>query len=253
MFYRVLCVVAASFFMVTSALVQAKSLSTSTESGQLSELKTQLSTSLGIEIESLRDTPVAGLLEVVSAQGLFYISSDGKHLLQGQLFGLGKNVTNLTEQSLAKVRMDGMARLKNDMIVYPAKNEKHVVTVFTDITCGYCRRLHAQMDEYNEKGITVRYLAYPRAGVQDQLGNETQAFKDLRSVWCASDPNDAMDKAKAGSNVPYRLCERHIAEQYQLGRQVNVNGTPAIMFDNGFMLPGYRQPDDLLAILESLN
>ena len=215
-------------------------------------LKEKIFATLGLQVKHASPTPMPGVAEVVTNQGLFYSSYDGGYLIQGKLWQLGANVTDLTEQSLAKVRVDGVNEFEGDMIVYPAKNEKHVVTVFTDITCGYCRKMHEQMDEYNENGITIRYLAYPRAGIKDRLGNLTQGFKDLRSVWCHEDPNTALTKAKAGSGVAQRICDKPIEEEFNFGRQVGVSGTPAIITSSGFMLPGYREPDALLQILESL-
>ncbi len=217
------------------------------------ELSAKLSATLGLDIVSVSVSPFNSLLEVVTNQGLFYASQDGKFLVHGKLYGIdANNVVNYTEESLAKVRVDGMKQFKDDMIVYPAKDEKHVITVFTDITCGYCRKMHKQMDELNDNGITVRYLAYPRSGVKDQFGQYSQGFKDLRSIWCHEEPSEAMTKAKLGSNVAQRICDKPIEAEFNFGRQVGVSGTPAIIFDNGFMLPGYKEPAALLAILESM-
>ncbi|REL34499.1 bifunctional protein-disulfide isomerase/oxidoreductase DsbC [Thalassotalea euphylliae] len=216
------------------------------------KLKQTISQTLGLEVSTARKTPMPGLAEIVTEQGLFYTSYDGEYFIQGKLFNLGPNVTNLTETSLAQVRLDGMAKFEKDMIVFPAKNEKHVVTVFTDITCGYCRKLHNSMEEYNDLGITVRYLAYPRAGVYQSPGTYTQGFEDLRSIWCNEDPAKAMTRAKAGSSVARRICDKPVEDNFKFGRQVGVSGTPAIILANGFMLPGYRDADDLKNILENL-
>lgn len=216
-------------------------------------LKKTLSHTLGLNVSSARKTPMTGLAEVITDQGLFYTSYDGKFFIQGKLFGIGTaNVTNLTESSLAQVRIDGMTRFANDMIIYPAKNEKHVITVFTDITCGYCRKMHERIDEYNDKGITVRYLAYPRSGVKDRAGGFTQGYQDLVSVWCNENPNKALTSAKLGSRVAQRICDKPIAEEFYFGSQIGVTGTPAIILDNGFLLSGYREPNDLAEILESM-
>ncbi|MFD2168010.1 bifunctional protein-disulfide isomerase/oxidoreductase DsbC [Thalassotalea euphylliae] len=216
------------------------------------QLKQSISQKLGLNVSSARKSEMPGLAEVVTNQGLFYTSYDGKYFIQGKLFSLGAEVSNLTEESLAKVRVDGMVKYEKDMIVFPAKDEKHVVTIFTDITCGYCRKLHNQMDEYNDLGITVRYLAYPRAGVFQGPGQFTQGFEDLRSIWCNEDPNTAMTKAKAGSTVARRICDKPIEDNFNFGRQVGVSGTPAIILANGYMVPGYREPNDLKQLLESL-
>jgi len=222
------------------------------QSSELTAVKAKLTQTLGFEIASIKASPMAGVVEVITDQGLFYASADGNFLLHGKMYGLGENVSNLTEESLAKVRIDGMAKFTDAMIVYPAKNEKHVVTVFTDITCGYCRKMHEQMADYNNKGITIRYLAYPRAGVKDRAGRYSQAFKDLRSIWCHEDPQSALTKAKSGSSVAARICDMPIEEEFDFGRQVGVSGTPAIMLADGMMIPGYQDPDKLLMLLEAV-
>ena len=113
------------------------------------------------------------------------------------------------------------------MLVYKAKNQKHVITVFTDITCGYCRKLHSEMKELNDDGITVRYLAFPRQGVPSPMPD------NMRSVWCAADPLKAMTDAQNGKSVPVAKCDADIAGQYHLGGVLGVNGTPAIVLENG--------------------
>jgi thiol:disulfide interchange protein DsbC len=217
------------------------------------QLKQKIRATIGLEVISVQVSPMPGLLELVTNQGIFYSSADGQFLLQGNMYGIGDGrPVNFTESSLAKVRVDGLEQFEQDMIVFPAKNEKYVVTVFTDITCGYCRQMHQQMDEYNAKGITIRYMAYPRAGIKDQLGEYTQGFKDLRSIWCHENPNMAMTKAKAGSSVAARICDKKVAEEFAFGRQIGVNSTPALILANGMLMPGYRQPDDLLKILQDV-
>ncbi len=221
------------------------------ESNQFNLVKAKLSNTLGFNIASIKSSPMAGVVEVITDQGLFYASADGNFLVQGKMYGLGENISNLTEESLAEVRVNGMAKFSDAMIVFPAKDEKHVVTVFTDITCGYCRKMHDQIEDYNDKGITVRYLAYPRAGVKDRAGRYSQGFKDLRSIWCHEDPEQALTKAKSGSNVATRICDKPIEDEFNFGRQVGVTGTPAIMLANGMMVPGYQDPSKLFTLLET--
>jgi thiol:disulfide interchange protein DsbC len=215
-------------------------------------ISTKLLSKLGLQAESIKASSMAGMAEVVTKQGLFYVSFDGNYILQGKLYSIEEDVIDLTETALADVRLTGVKKFDNNMISYPAKNEKHVITVFTDITCGYCRKLHEQMQDYNDLGITVRYLAYPRAGVRDQLGNYSQSFKDLRSIWCHETPTTALTKAKSGSNVAERICEQPIEAEFDFGRQIGVNGTPAIILENGMMMPGYQPPEKLAQILNNL-
>ncbi len=217
-----------------------------------SALKLKFSGLLGLKISQINATPLTGVVEIVTDQGLFYASDDGNFLIHGQLFGLGKGVVNLTEASLSKVRLEGMEKFADNMIIFPAKNEKYVITVFTDITCGYCRKLHSQIDKYNDEGITIRYLAYPRSGIKDGLGQPTKTYRDMRSVWCSDDPKKAISDAFLGKTVPYRLCKKPVAQEFEFGRQVGVNGTPAIMLSNGMMIPGYRDATSMLQVLEKI-
>jgi thiol:disulfide interchange protein DsbC len=250
--------VAGLVFAVEQPTVVANSVSATTSTINNStefdavQLKAKLSLMLGLEIDAVKPSAMPGLVELITNQGLFYASADGKFFIQGKLYGLVGKVVNYSEASLAQVRLDGMDKFADAMIVYPAKNEKHVVTVFTDITCGYCRKMHEQMDEYNDKGITVRYLAYPRSGVKDRSGQYSQGFKDLRSIWCHENPADALTKAKMGSSVAQRICDKPIEGEFDFGRQVGVSGTPAVILENGMMLPGYQEPDALVAIIEQM-
>ncbi len=222
------------------------------QSSDFAAVKAKLTQTLGFDVASIKLSPMAGVVEVITDQGLFYASADGNFLLHGKMYGISESVSNLTEESLAQVRVDGMVKFTDAMIVYPAKNEKHVVTVFTDITCSYCRKMHEQMADYNDKGITIRYLAYPRAGVKDRAGRYSQAFKDLRSIWCHEDPQQALTKAKSGANVAARICDMPIEDEFNFGRQVGVTGTPAIMLADGMMIPGYQDPNKLLMLLETV-
>jgi len=215
-------------------------------------LKAKIKTKLGLTVVKVEKTPVPGIALLITNQGLFYSSYNGDYFIQGKVYSLVTGVTDLAEQSLAKMRLEGMEKFKDDMIVYKAKDEKYVVTVFTDITCGYCRKMHKQMDDYNARGITFRYLAYPRSGIKDRLGNYTEGFKDLRSVWCSEDPIAAMTKAKNNKSISYRVCDKPIEGEFNFGRQVGVNGTPAIILSTGTMVPGYQPPAQLEQLLKSL-
>jgi len=242
------------FSMNDSAIAETPAASAKHDPTQLNEalLKAKIKSKLGLDVEKVEATPVPGIALLITNQGLFYSSYNGDYFIQGKVYSLVNDVTDISENSLAKLRIEGMEKFKDDMIVYKAKDEKHVVTVFTDITCGYCRKMHKQMDDYNARGITFRYLAYPRAGITDRTGNFTQGFKDLRSVWCAEDPEAAMTSAKNSQKVAYRVCDKPIEEEFHFGRQVGVNGTPAIMLANGMMVPGYQPPAQLEQLLNNL-
>lgn len=201
---------------------------------------------LEIKHSDMSISQVDGLIEVITDRGLYYFSEDGGHLISGKIYDVSGRPQDITEKSLAKVRVAGMKEFEDSMIVFPAKDEKYQVTVFTDTSCGYCRKLHAEMEGYNDLGITVRYLAFPRSGIQGST------YKELTSIWCAVDQQTAMTKAKNGDRTPQpqaKMCNMPIAEQYSMGVKVGVSGTPAIVLDNGTMIPGYQGPADLMATL----
>ncbi|QOL27038.1 bifunctional protein-disulfide isomerase/oxidoreductase DsbC [Thalassotalea sp. LPB0316] len=209
-------------------------------------IKTKIGQKLGLAVSEVKESPMAGLYELITEAGLFYTDKNGDFFLQGKLYGIAGEVINHSETTLAKMRVDGMAKFAENMIVYPAKDEKHVVTVFTDITCTYCRQMHKEMDKYHDLGITIRYLAYPREGIYNRIGEFTNGYKDLRSIWCNENPNKALTKAKDGGGVALRICETSVEDEFYFGRQVGVSGTPAIMLENGTMFSGFRPPQALL-------
>ncbi|WP_233112442.1 bifunctional protein-disulfide isomerase/oxidoreductase DsbC [Aggregatibacter actinomycetemcomitans] len=196
---------------------------------------------LGVKDIDIQTSPIKGLKTVVSDQGIFYASEDGEYLLQGKIYKLtDKGISNVTN----KVLLDKLNALKNEMIVYPAKNEKHVITVFMDITCHYCHLLHQQVKEYNDLGITVRYLAFPRAGMESQTAGQMEA------IFTAKDPTFALNEAEKG-NLPKELKTPNVVRKhYLLGAQFGVNGTPTIITSEGEVIGGYLKPADLLAALE---
>jgi thiol:disulfide interchange protein DsbC len=215
---------------------------------ETSAAREKLESQLGLQVTEIKPSPVAGLFEAFTDRGLFYVSNDGKFLVQGRVYNIDQRMRNETEESLSSIRLDGITDFDNSMIEYKAEDEKYAVTVFTDITCGYCRKLHKEIEAYNDLGITVRYLAFPRGGLQ------SQSYTDMVSVWCDKNPQDALTKAKAGDSFRKdSTCEREqVAKQYEFGRQIGVTGTPAIVLQNGTMVPGYQPPEQLMKTLQSI-
>ncbi len=194
--------------------------------------------------DSLTASPFPGMYEAVFGSQVLYISSDGRYLLEGDLFDL-KTRTNLSEGK----RQAGRAKVVNDidpktMIAFAAENPKYTVSVFTDIDCGYCRKLHREMAEYNKLGITMRYLAFPRSGV------DTESYHKAVSVWCAADRKTAMTEAKSGATPAKRECDNPVQEHMAAARAVGVTGTPTLVLDSGRVIPGYVEPQRLLQMLE---
>ncbi|KZY47026.1 MULTISPECIES: bifunctional protein-disulfide isomerase/oxidoreductase DsbC [Pseudoalteromonas] len=201
---------------------------------------------LGVTVKQINPSPVAGLKELITDKGVLYASPDGQFLMQGTLIDLNNRV-NLTEHALSDVRKEGIAEYEDSMIVYKAKNEKHSITVFTDITCGYCRKLHRELDDFLDAGITVKYLAFPRGGLRGK------GYQDLMNVWCAKDPAEALTEAKAGAEVAdVPGCSAPIAEHYQLGQSFGMSGTPAIILEDGTMIPGYQSAAQISQALDAL-
>lgn len=216
------------------------------ETTNISQVKAKLQAALGMQISSIGDAPVSGLLQIMTEKGLFYTSQDGKYLLQARIYNIEDGMRNITEEALGSVRLGGLEEFKDAVIEYKADNEKYVVNIFTDITCGYCRKLHNEMKQYNDLGITVRYLAFPRGGIN------SSSYTDMVSVWCAEDKQDAMDNAKAGGAVASKNCETKVAEQYAFGQRIGVNGTPNIIMPDGSVIPGYQPPKQLEQALKAI-
>lgn len=197
-------------------------------------------------IDSITRSELPGFYEVVLGGQPLYVSADGRYLISGALWDIGAK-RNLTEARLAGLRKSTLDAVGADQrIVFPASQPKHVITVFTDIDCGYCRRLHQQMAEYNNAGITVEYLFFPRAGI----GSES--YDKAVSVWCAADRNAALTKAKNGEPLENKTCANPIASQFDLGHKVGVSGTPAVIAEDGTQIGGYLTPEQMIARLDQL-
>ncbi|WP_445945994.1 bifunctional protein-disulfide isomerase/oxidoreductase DsbC [Shewanella sp.] len=237
----------AQFFSLIAglALVPMAMSATATDNTNETKIKQKLQDTLGVSISLMQDSPVEGLYQVLTDRGVIYVTKDGGKIFHGNLYDLDNDMKNLTEAALSGPRVTMLKPFEKDMLVYKAKNEKHIVTIFTDVDCGYCRKLHAQMQGYNDLGITIRYLAFPRAGIPSANADEMQA------VWCAKDPLKAMTDAKSGENVKAASCNIDIEKQYRLGMAFGVSGTPALILKDGTLVPGYQQPSDLLRTLEA--
>jgi len=198
-------------------------------------------------------SPIDGYYEVsISDAQTIYVSEDGKHFFSGELyFAEPGRFINSTEMARTKKRLDTLAKLdESEMIVFAPEGEtKASMTVFTDVTCGFCRKLHNQMAEMNALGIEVRYMAYPRSGIKRE-GSYTREYTQTAKAWCADDRRTAMSTLKNGGDVPGEVCDAPVvSKHYQIGSQFGVTGTPAIILPDGSLLPGYRSPQDYAQIL----
>ncbi len=194
---------------------------------------------------SIKPSPIPGIYEVMAGPQILYTSKDARYILDGDLYDMQgrKNLTELTRGGIRKSAVDALG--ETNMLVYKPKGDvKHTITVFTDIYCPYCRRLHQEMDQYLAKGVKVRYIFLPFKG--------QKSYDDSVSVWCAKNPNEAMDKAKAGEEIEAKTCDNPIEKHQQLAGELGVRGTPAIMLENGYLNPGYVPVDKLVQQIEMM-
>ncbi|WP_447585141.1 DsbC family protein [Pseudoxanthomonas mexicana] len=199
-------------------------------------------------VEYIGAAPLPGFREVIAGGQLLYISDDGRYLMQGAVLDLQAQEDLMQNSAaLAQHRTRLIATIPHsEKIVFAPPNAKYTVTVFTDIECGYCRKLHDEIAEINRQGIAVEYLAFPRMG----LGS--QDHKDMISVWCAPDRKRALTEAKSGKSVPARDCKNPVTMEYDVGQRIGVTGTPAIYSADGVQLGGYLPPAMLRAKLDEL-
>lgn len=198
------------------------------------------------EIDSIKASPIPGYREVAVGGRVLYVSADGRYLIQGSLFDLNTR-TSLTESSQTVIRRGILAKVGPERrIIFAAAKPKHRITVFTDIDCGYCRKMHQQIAEYNKLGISVEYLFYPRTGMG------TDSSDKAISVWCSADRRKAMTDAKNDRPLAKKTCTNPIAADYALGQKIGFDGTPAIYSADGSQIGGYVAPAQMLATLDKL-
>lgn len=201
----------------------------------------------GIGIDRIGPAPFPGFREVVASGQVVYVSDDGKYLFQGGLLDIDKR-KDMSEAAMAKVRVEVLKTLPmRDRIVFsPAGKPKHTVVVLTDIECGYCRKFHSEIAEYNKRGIEVEYIAFPRAGIG------SADYKKMVAVWCADDRRKALTDAKDDRKVPMKDCTSPVNMQYAAGLRMGLTGTPMILSQDGEMLGGFLPPAALEQRLEKL-
>ena len=200
-----------------------------------------------LSVEAVTKTPLEGVFAVQLAGGqMLYAAAGGRYLFAGDLYEVSDGeVVNLTEAGREEKRRALLGSVRQeDMLIFAAHGKRKThVSVFTDVDCGYCRKLHQEMPEINALGIEVRYLAFPRAGPG------SDSYRKIVSAWCAENPNRALTDLKQGHSIPERSCKNPVADQYQLAARLGVTGTPAIVTEEGRLLPGYMPADNLAEAL----
>ncbi|HDP89096.1 MAG TPA: DsbC family protein [Thioalkalivibrio sp.] len=228
-----------------AVVATAPALAEQAASTEVKQLESALSTMMkGRKPDSISETPIPGLFQVTYGVDVFYMTADARYLVDGAVIDLADR-HNFTEAAKAQGRKAAMDQLPTEeMLVYPAKDEKYRITVFTDIDCPYCQMMHREVEALNDQGVTVQYLMYPRAGIN------SGSYRKAVSVWCSEDRNEALTRSKAGEPVTEQLCDNPVRKHMQLGEAVGVSGTPAIVLDNGQLIPGYRPAKELVPVLK---
>ena len=196
-----------------------------------------------MEITRVRESAIEGLYEVMAGPDIYYVSGDGQFLLRGDMYDLNQR-RNITEARRESVRTEILAGIPaSEYIEFAPENPQHVIYVFTDVTCGYCRKLHQDVPVLNQHGMAVRYLAFPRQGPG------SSAYGQMVSVWCADDRNAALTAAKQGQRIESATCPNPVRQQFRLGRRIGIRGTPAIFLEDGREIPGYKPPEELISLV----
>jgi thiol:disulfide interchange protein DsbC len=205
----------------------------------------------GLEIDTMEPSPIAGVISVTLPDGtVMQVAEDGKFFIYGDMYEInGSSMVNRSEYRRNLKRRELLANMdESQMLVFsPRKGEtKATITVFTDVDCTYCRKLHQEVPELNRMGVEVRYLAYPRMGIQKP---HTPSYKKMVSAWCAKNPQLALTQAKSGTKIEERVCVNPVDTQFALGEALGVNATPTILFEDGRLTPGFKTAAQLAITL----
>lgn len=202
----------------------------------------------GVKPEDVRPTPVPGVFELRRGADIIYMSQDGRYVFTGDLYRVQgrSNLTEARKSQLRKRLIDAVP--ESDMVVFSPPAPKYTVTVFTDVDCPYCQAFHKQIADYNRLGIKVRYVFFPRSGPN------TESWHKAEQVWCSADRKGALTDSKLGKPLQVKVCpDTPVAQEYQLGKDVGLEGTPGIVASDGTMVGGYLPPNELLDQLKQLN
>lgn len=201
----------------------------------------------GVKPENVQATPVAGIFEVLRGSDIIYVTRDGKYAFTGDLYQIPThaNLTEVHRRELRRTLIDAIPESR--MVVFSPPDPKYTVTVFTDVHCSYCRALHRQIAEYNRLGVRVRYVFYPRTGP------DTESWHKAEQVWCSADRKAALTRAKLGEPLEAKPCANTpVAQEYELGKAIGLEGTPGIVAANGTLMGGYLPPGELVEELKQL-
>lgn len=197
----------------------------------------------GAKIGEIKPSPAPGLYEAKVGNNTVYVTSSGDYMLIGDLVDL-KTERNLSAEQRSKEILSKIEAVgESNMIIFAPERTLRTVTVFTDVDCPYCAKLHREVPELNKAGIKVRYLLFPRSD------KDSESFRRAVAVWCAKDRKKAITTAKAGGQIEMKTCENPVEANQKLGQDVGVQGTPTIVVDDGRTIPGYAPATEIIAAL----
>jgi len=199
----------------------------------------------GVSVQSVKESQIENLFIVdIGELQPIYASKDGEFFFYGELYAVNGNMLqNTTKDEINSKRKSILDKSlsEDDFISFKSGNEKHQVTIFTDVDCGYCRKFHNEIDDFNVLGISVNYVAFPRSGL------DSDSYKKIVTAWCSRNPKEVLTQMKQGLDVKLSMCQDHPVEKhFLLGQKIGITGTPAIIKSNGELLPGYLAPAELL-------
>ena len=202
----------------------------------------------GMSVQSVKESKIENLFIVdIGDLQPIYASKNGEFFFYGELYAVNGNMlqnTTKDEVNLKRKSILDETLSEDDFISFKSENEKYRVTIFTDVDCGYCRKFHNEIQDFNDLGITVNYVAFPRSGL------DSVSYNKIVTAWCSKDPKSALTKMKKGQDVQLLMCQNHPVEaHFLLGQKIGITGTPAIIKSNGELLPGYLPPEELLTRL----
>lgn len=210
----------------------------------LAQVREKMHKLFGIKAEDVQPSVAPGLYEVNHKHEIAYVTADGKFIVHGDIVNVDTGEP-VTEEHRRADRLAALAALgPNSFISFtppPPLASKYVVTVFTDVDCGYCRKLHSEIAQYNARGIEIRYAFWPRSGP------DTPSWYRAEAVWCSADRRAALTQAKQGVEIPTvrKACDNPVQREYDLGLQLGIRGTPALFLPDGEMVDGYVPPESL--------
>ncbi len=200
-----------------------------------------------LQIVSISPTPLPSIFEVELNTGeILYSDISGDYLFAGDMYQTSSaGLLNMSSSKKQERSLEKIAAIpEEEMIIFTPDVTKASITVFTDVDCTYCRKLHSELDDLMAKGIEVRYVAYPRGGVN------ADSYEKMISVWCSDDRKKSLTQAKNGQNLPTADCDTPILAHYELGNELGIKGTPALIFPDGRVIPGYMDADRLASMLK---